>query len=335
METNAVVQLIMDYKHNTVKGDFSKKDNKEAIRLALIEANGGNPKLTLKSIRDGSSNGLFAIIEQMVDATMAEGLQGNEFVNAMVDSQTVTEGDSVDFVVDGNSTLIVSDISRGTQSIRRQRILDKTTVNVKPIPHAVKIYEELARIMAGKVDITNLSDAIDKAVAKFLLDEIYVAFAAITAADTGALFYPTAGTYDEDEVIALAEMVSAANNGAKAMIVCTLAGARQLVTGTVSEAAKQSVYDNGYALNWNGIPVTIVPQRFAAGGATFIFDDDKIYILAQGTENKPIKQVIGGESTIITGNPLSEADLTQELAIILNSVAAIVVGNKFGVYEIS
>jgi hypothetical protein len=88
-------------------------------------------------------------------------------------------------------------------------------------------------------------------------------------------------------------------------------------------------------LNWNGIPVTIVPQRFAAGGATFIFDDDKIYILAQGTENKPIKQVIGGESTIITGNPLSEADLTQELAIILNSVAAIVVGNKFGVYEIS
>lgn len=335
LEANEVVKLYIDYKHNTVKGNFDKKDNKEAIRQALIAANGGTPKLTLKSIRDGNSNELFAILEQMVDATSAEGLQGNEFVNNMVDAQVATEGDSVDFIVEGNTTLVVSDISRGSAAIRRQRIPDKTSVNLKAVPHAIKIYEELSRVMAGKVDVTALSDAIDKAVAGFLLNEIYAAFAAVTDSDIGSTFYPTAGTYDETEFLTLCEMVSASNDGAKPMIVCTLAGARQLATGTVSESAKQSLYDNGYATNFNGIPITIVPQRFVVGSETFIFPDDKIYIFAQGAENRPIKQLIAGESVIITGNPLSEADLAQELAIIFNSGVAIVVGNKFAVYEIS
>lgn len=335
METNAVVKLILDYKHNTVKGDFSKSDSREVIRQALIEANGGSEKLNLRALRDGGSNGLFAILEQLIDASAAEGLQGDEFINNMVDSQTVTEGDSVDFVVEANSTLIVSDISRGSLGIRRQRLPEKTSVNLKAIPHAVKIYDELARIMAGKVDITALSDAIDKAVVQYLRNEIYGAFADVTAADTGSLYYPTAGTYDEDELLELIEFVSAANDGAKCMLVCTLAGARQLVTATVSEAAKQSVYDNGYALNWNGVPITIVPQRFAAGGASFIFDDDKIYVMAQGAENKPIKQVLGGESYVFAGNPTDKNDLTQEITAIINSGVAIVVGNKFGVYEIS
>lgn len=335
METNAVVKLILDYKHNAVKGDFSKSDSREVIRQALIEANGGSEKLNLRALRDGGSNGLFAILEQMIDASAAEGLQGDEFVNDMVDSQTVTEGDSVDFIVEANSTLVVSDISRGSLGIRRQRLPEKTSVNLKAIPHAVKIYDELARIMAGKVDITALSDAIDKAVVQYLRNEIYGAFADVTAADTGALYYPTAGTYDEDSLLELIEFVSAANDGAKCMLVCTLAGARKLVTATVSEAAKQSVYDNGYALNWNGVPITIVPQRFAAGGASFIFDDDKIYVMAQGAENKPIKQVLGGESYVFAGNPTDKNDLTQEITAIINSGVAIVVGNKFGVYEIS
>ena len=332
LTADSVVKLAYDCRNNTLKDGLTKSEANEIIRQSLIEANGGT-KLNLKQLLKGRTE-VHEIIEKMVDATVIDGLQGNEFFANMVDQQVVTEGDSIDFVVKPNTTLIVSDIARGSQGMRRQRIVAETTINLKATPHFVKVYEELSRILAGKADITTLVDAVNSAVEKYLLDDIYGAFAAITSSDTGASYYPTAGSYDEDELVALVQLVSAANGGENCTLVCTLAGARKISTSIISDKAKDDFYNKGYAVSWNGVPVIVVPQRLTAGSDTFIFDDDKIYVIPQGID-KPIKQVIGGESIFNTGNPLDNADLTQEFTLIVQSGTAIVVGKKFGVYEIS
>ena len=331
MDAKSLVKLMVDYRNNPTTGNFSKDDNKEVIRQALIEANGGSSKLDLKSLRN-NRNELFTIIELLVDATVPEGLKGDEFFMNMVEERNLALEDKPTFVVKGNSTVVTADIARGTQGLRRQRIGERTTVTLTPTPKGIKVYEELSRILAGNADINELVDAVIDSVKKARLNEIYAAWSGVTSANTGSDFYPVAGAYDEDNLIDLIGHTEAANDGAKCMLVCTLKGARKLATGIVSESAREDYYKNGYALNWNGVAVQVVPQRHTVGTSTFIFDDDKIYVIPVGMD-KPIKQVISGDSLLVMGNPTDNADLTQEFTLITEWVTGIVTGRKFGVYE--
>jgi hypothetical protein len=331
MEIGNVVKLILDYRNNPVTGNFSKEDNKETIRQALIEANGGSSKLDLKTLLRGRTD-LFTIIETVVDRTVSEGLKGDEFFMNMVEERNLAYGDQPKFTADVNTTLVVADAARGTQGIRRQRFGEKTSVTLTPTPKVIKIYEELSRLLAGTADINDLIDAVTKAVKLRRLDDIYAAWNGITAANITVDYYPVAGAYDEDTLLDLINHVSAANDGAKCMLVCTLKGARKLSTGIISNSAREDYYKNGYAMNWNGINVQIVPQRHTVGTNTFIFDDDKVYVIPVGMD-KPVKQVASGESLLIVGNPTDNADLTQEFSLITEWVTGVFTGKKFGVYE--
>lgn len=333
MDANSVVKLMLDYKNNTVSGNFSKEDNKETIRQALIEANGGSSKLDLKALR-GGRNDLFTIIEILIDKSVDEGLKGNEFFMKMVENRNLAEGDANDFVVEEDSVLVVSDVARGTQGIRRQRIGEQTSFPLRPTVHGIKVYDELSRILAGQADINALIDKVSKAVETQMLDDIFGAWSGITSATTGADYYPVAGSYEEDALLDLVEHTSAANGGVKCILVTTLKGARKLATSMVSDSAKEAVYKNGYAGIWNGIDVQIVPQRHKVGTTTFIFDDNKVFVIPVNMD-QPIKQVTSGESLLVMGNPTDNADLTQEFTLITSWATAVITGKKFGVYEIA
>lgn len=74
-EMNDVVRLAVDgYKGSVEK--YSVKQSQDTVRQALIEANNGKTYLDYKDIRDNKCPGLFALIEQILDATTVEGLQG-------------------------------------------------------------------------------------------------------------------------------------------------------------------------------------------------------------------------------------------------------------------
>ena len=136
MDAKSLVKLMVDYRNNPTTGNFSKDDNKEVIRQALIEANGGSSKLDLKSLRN-NRNELFTIIELLVDATVPEGLNGDEFFMNMVEERNLALEDKPTFVVKGNSTVVTADIARGTQGLRRQRIGERTTVTLTPTPKGI------------------------------------------------------------------------------------------------------------------------------------------------------------------------------------------------------
>lgn len=330
MDKTNLVKLMFDYKNDTVE-KFSKAEAKEAIHKALVEANGGSTKLDIKSFRRNPE--LFEIIEEIVSRTVAEGLKGDEFFMNFVEEKNIAEGDAPEYVVKKDSTLVVADVARGTQGIRRQRIGETQSFTLKPTVKGIKVYDELTRVLAGRADINELTDAIVKAVKKRRLDDIYAAWSGLTKDSLGADYYPTAGAYSEDALLDVCNHVSAANDGAKVMLVCTLKGARKIKTETVSDAAKNDMYNGGYAAKWNGIDVMVVPQRHKVGTSEFIFDDDKIAVIPVGMD-KPIKQTIGGSDILKVGEATDNADLTIDITYLTSFATMVVTGKKFGIVEL-
>ena len=56
-----LVKLALDGYKGHVAGDYSVNDTQEALRKALVEANGGSTKLDIKALRDGSCSKVFAL----------------------------------------------------------------------------------------------------------------------------------------------------------------------------------------------------------------------------------------------------------------------------------
>ena len=328
-----LVQLMHDYHKGTVK-EYSMEDSKEVIRQALVDLNGGSTKLDMKSFRRNPA--LYDIIETLIDKEVAEGLLQNDWFTEFCEQRNLAEGDSAQFVVEENSDLVVADVARGTQGIRRQRIGERTTITVKPTPHAVKVYDELTRILAGKADINVLIDKVSTAMQKAMLDDQFAAWNKLTSDNIGSDYYPVAGSYTEEALFNLINHVSAANGGDPVMLLCTLAGARKIgTTAMLSDDTKKDFYNYGYPQKWNGIKVVAVPQRHKVGSNEFIFDDNKICVIPMNKMDKPVKQVIGGESLLIVDNPEDNTDLTQNITLINQWGTTVITGTKFGIYEMA
>lgn len=331
MDRTNLVKLILDYCHNNVQ-KYSQAEAKETIFNAIKELNGGSTKLSRKTFRRGTA--IFDLIEEVIQKEVTEGLEANDFYNALVETRNMAEGDAPEFVVKADSNLVVADVAKGTRGLRRQRIGSERTFTLTPVTHGIKVYEEMARVLAGRADISELVSAVSEAMTKRMLDDVYAAFSGITASVMDADYYPTAGTYDEDTLLDLCNHVSAANGGAKVMLVCTLRGARKIKASDGSEISKESVYNNGYATKWNGIDVQVVPQHHKVGTNEFIFDDNKIYVLPVNMD-KPIKQVISGEVILEVGTGAENADMSYDILMLSDWATMVVVGKKFGIYELA
>ena len=102
---NDIVKLAVDAYHGTTT-KYSVGESMSVLRQSMIEANGGSTVLDYKAIRDGKCNGLFTIVETILARTVVEGLQGDEYFNALVDFRNIALGDKNEFVVE-DSTLFV------------------------------------------------------------------------------------------------------------------------------------------------------------------------------------------------------------------------------------
>lgn len=331
MDTKNLVKAILDYSNNSLQ-KYSKEEARNSIYDELIAANGGSTKLTLKSFRDNKD--LYGIIEELVVQVASEGLVGAGFPADLVDQRNVAEGDSIDFQVDRGQLFAVSEVSRGNTGLRRQRVSDLTSVTVRPIMHGVKVYDELSRVLAGRVDITVLTDRVRKSISASMVDDAFAAWNKVTSGDIGSSYYPTVGSYSEAALREVIQHVSADNNGAPCYLLATLAGASAISAGEDSSDGKNSIYNNGYLQKWKGVPVVIAPQRHFAGTSTFAFNDKKIFVLPM-TMDRPIKQVIGGDAYLKVGDGTENADLSVEITCLTAWGTAVVIGNKFGIYELS
>lgn len=329
-EMNDIVKLAVDtYKGRLEK--YSKKESLNVLREALIEANGGSTKLDYKKIRDGQCNGLFALVEEILAQTIVDGLQGDEYFNSLVDFRNVALGDKNVFEVEDRNIFVISDAAEGTQGVRRQRLGGITKTSIPTSFKTVKIYEELNRVLSGQVDFNKFIDDVSKGFRKKILDDIYALWNSATADDFGgATYFPTAGAYDEDELLELVAHVEAAANGQPATIIGTKKALKKLAPAIEGAESKSDLYNMGYYGKFYGTPVVCTPQRHKTGSTEFVFDDNTISVIAG--DDKPIKCVYEGQSTVLMGDPTKNADLTQEyLYAEKYGVGIVLAGNNSGI----
>lgn len=325
-----LIKLAVDGYKGHVAGDYSVNDTQEALRKALVEANGGSTKLDIKAIRDGRCNGVFAIIEELVNVIHEEGLKGDEFFMNMVEDRNLSLGDTNKFHIERECLFAVADIAEGTQGVRRQRIEAGQDITINTQLRAIKIYEELNRVLAGRIDFNKFVDLVGKSFTKQELDATYDAFVGMFKKQKAP--YTETGSFDEDKLLELIDHVEA-STGETAVIVGTRKALRKIKTAVVSDSAKEEMYAMGHFGRFNGTELVAVKQRHKSGTDDFILDDNVLYVFAGDT--KPIKRVTEGDVTMLMGTPMSNADMSQEFLMMKRTGIAVIFDRDFGVYNLS
>jgi len=240
-----IVRVAVDAYHGNVT-KYSQGESMDLLREALVAANGGSTKLNYKNIRDGKCPELFALVEEILSRTVAEGLQNDDYFQAMVDYRNVELGDENVFVVEDDNLFTVSEAAEGTQGIRRQRLSGYHTISIPTSLKVVKIYEELNRVLAGQVDFNYFINKVGESFRRKLLDDVYSLWMKATADDFGGTdFFPAAGPYDEDAMLELVSHVEASAGGKTATIIGTKVALRNLAPAIEGAESKSDLYNMG------------------------------------------------------------------------------------------
>lgn len=333
-----IVKLGIDGYRGTVE-KYSVKESQDTLRQALIEANNGSTKLDYKAIRDGRCNGLFSIIEQILSVTVIEGLQEDDFFNEFVEYVNVAEGDQNLFVIEDNNLFVVDDVADGTQGVRRQRLGGATEIAIPTSMKMIRIYEELNRVLSGRVDFNHMINLVANSFRNRILTDIYTLWTGVVANDLGgAAYFPAValtGVYDEEALLDTIAHVEAAAGGKPATIVGTKKALRKLRESIQSDGAKDELHNYGFYGKFYGTPCVALPQRHKIGSTSFVFDDVTLTIVAG--DPKMIKFVYEGEPIVLTGDPMTNADFTHEyLYGVKYGIGLVSAGNEgLGRYEMA
>ncbi len=337
MENKEIVKLALDTMRNSVSGNFSAKEGSEVLRQAFIEMNGGSDKLTVKSFRDHPQ--LFQLIEEVMPIMIQEGLRGDELAFNMVDYRNLAEGDQNRFWTEDNSDLIVAKIADGSTSIRRQRLNVGQYINIDTEMHAIKVYEELNRLLAGRVDFNTLVDRLTRSYTRDMRNQILAAFEGVTATTTGLnATYVKTGTFSAATLRELIDHVEA-STGEKATILGTKAGLGKIVdsdanaVALTAASAKEDLYNLGYFGKFYATPMVSMRQVHKPGTDAFAINDNKIYVMAGN--DKPIKFVREGEGLMVATDAFNNADLTQEYLYGEKYGIGVIFNQKMGIYTLA
>lgn len=328
-----VVQLAVD-SYKGIPTQYSADVTSATLRQALIAANNGKDHIDKRDIRDGKCGAVFAIVEEVITKTVIDGLQGNEFFMNMVEYKNLALGDKNEFYVPDDTLFKVAEIARGTQGIRAQRLTGGSSFSVDIKTYGVKIYEEIDRVLSGRVGFTEMINRVGQSIAKQQYEEIFKTWTSLTTPTvSGSTYMPATGSYSEGALLELCEHVEV-NNDATPVIMGTREALRQVKTAEVSDEAKSDLYNIGYYGNFNGIPMIRIKQIHKTNTDEFLLPNKQLYVI--GTSTKPIKYVTEGNSFINTRSTYDNADYTSEYMVTYNAGVSIILPDKrIGVYTMS
>lgn len=334
MNVTGMVKLALDLKRGVQTFNYEDKtynrgEAVEVLRQALIDANGGSTTIDRKTLRRNKAQ-IYELIEQLTDAMIHEGLQGNEFWMNYVDYVNVALGDKNEFIAKDNSLFIVSEIADGIATPRRQRIGKSTAMTVGTSLHAIRMYDEYTRFMAGRIDWNDLVDRVSKSFDLEMWNDIYVAFNGINKDTVGlSETYVYTGTFSAEKLLEMIEHVEAAT-GESAVLIGTKKGLSKCESSHMCEEAKNNMFKNGFFGIFNGTPMVALKQIHKTGTDEFMLDDNTIYIVAGGEHF--IKFVEEGEAYIDDRDVTRYNDKTIEYFIEKRWGVALMIAGKIGKY---
>lgn len=325
---NNVLTVAIEAVRGRAMGNYTAADASDAIRNALIEMNGGSTKLSPKTFYKGTP--LYALAQELIPVIIEEGIkkENNPLFN-LVEYRNTAEGDMAEFDIEGDANFVVASVANGIQSVRRQRIVGGDCVKVPTEMKIVRVYENLGRLMAGRIDFNKFVDGVAKAYNDYIVTAAYTALAGITA-NTYNLdsTYVKSGSLDPEALLQLINHVEAAT-GKKAMIIGTKTAIRKLGAEVTYSAEQNSdLYHKGYIGKFAGTDVVALEQAHIPGTSQFALADDALWIVA--ADDKPVKVVNSGEGLLIERDPSLTADLTQEYVYGQAMGVAVICAAKLG-----
>ena len=334
MANEELVKLIVDNYHGVAVSDkFTQADVNESIREQLIALNGGSEKFGLRELMKARQNGVFDLIEEVITKTVVEGIdQSTNPLFQYMETRNLAYGDQNVFKIKDDSTFLVSNISEGNQALRRQRLKGQRRFVVNTQIKGIKIYEEITRIMAGRVDfnefITKVGEAFEMKIAEDVYKEIVSAF------DGLATPYHQTGSFDEAKLTDLITHIETAT-GKQAIILGTKSALSKItnITGANASSANEDLYNLGYYGKFHTNSIMVIPQAHKVGTDEFIMPDNRLFIIA--SDAKPIKLVHEGDTLIINSASENNQDLSMEYLMTQRYGVATVFSDKgFGEYTL-
>ena len=328
-----LVKIVLDSRANRVAGNYSVDDSMEVLQKALVEANNGSTKLDYKKIRDGECKGLFSIVETIITKVVVEGLPESCPLFDFVESRNIKDGDTNIFVIKDNCVFVVADIAHGTQGLRRQRLTGGEEYTVKTRLKGIKIYEELRRVLAGRIDFNELIDKVAEAFQRQIREDMYEAVVGAFENTVAPYTNAVAGSFDEATLVEIIDHVEAAT-GMKAKILGSKQAVRKItgVRGADANSAKEDLYSMGYFGHFYTTPIIVMENGHKPGTTEFILKDD-LYIVAG--DDKFIKFVTEGETLIIPGETFHNSDLSQEYLMAMGYGVRAEIASVIGCYRLS
>ena len=307
---NKILTVAVDAVRGRAMGNYTATETSDSLRNAFIEMNGGSTKISPKTFYKGTP--LYALVQELIPVIIEEGIKAerNPLFN-LVEYRNIAEGDLAEFDIEGDANFVVASVANGIQGVRRQRIVGGDTVKVPTEMKIVRVYENLGRLLAGRIDFNKFVDGVAKAFNEYIVSAAYAALAGITA-NTYNLnsTYVKSGSMDAEALLELVNHVEAAT-GKKAAIIGTKTAVRKLGSEVTYSAEQNSdLYNKGYIGKFAGTDVIALEQAHIPGTSDFALADDALFVIA--ADDKPVKVVNEGEGLLIDRDPSANADLTQE-----------------------
>lgn len=330
-DKNAIIKLGVDICKNQVNTEFAsanREEQMETLRKALVEANGGSTKLSYKTMRNNVE--LFEIIETILEMNDVQGFEDNDFFEQFVEYRNIALGDENYFYIEDNTLFTVNTTAEGIGSTLRQRINKGESKTIPTVLHTIETYEELNRLLAGRINIVEFVDKIRRSFMHKRLDTIYTTFY------NGISGLPAAfgktGTYAEADLQDLIAHVEASTGG-NAIIVGTKKALSKVTTAVISESAKERYNQAGFYGVFNGTPMMAIKQSHKVGTHEFAISDNDLWIVT--ANDKPIKFVTEGDAIFEQGQATNNADRTVDILAGERYGVAIVLNQLYGQYRIS
>lgn len=330
-DKNAIIKLGVDICKNQVNTEFAsanREEQMETLRKALVEANGGSTKLSYKTMRNNVE--LFEIIETILEMNDVQGFEDNDFFEQFVEYRNIALGDENYFYIEDNTLFTVNTTAEGIGSTLRQRINKGESKTIPTVLHTIETYEELNRLLAGRINIVEFVDKIRRSFMHKRMDTIYTTFY------NGISGLPAAfgktGSYSESDLQDLIAHVEASTGGS-AIIVGTKKALGKVTSAVVSESARERYNQAGFYGIFNGTPMMAIKQSHKVGTHEFAISDNDLWIVT--ANDKPIKFVTEGDAIFEQGQATNNADRTVDILAGERYGVAIVLNQLYGQYRIS
>ena len=297
-------------------GETGEDMIRNAINKAFGNINLNDANAVKRAIAYGKVD--FEIINELIDTAINLSAEENSELWNFVDFKSGALGDKNEFYVEGNDLLRVDVVTRGTQGVRRQRMLSKK-FSIETATKAIKIYDEISRISSGRINWAKFVEKVGKSFDNDRFNAVATAFGNITASGT----YAKGGaSFNESDMIDLLTTVE--NDGNKPKIFGSLQALRNLSMAMTGETIKDDYYNFGFQGKFNGY------DCFRISGKNI--PTNKLFVV--GAEDKFVKMFDEGDTITIAHNFTETADMTQELLVEKTYGVEVVMASKVGVYTI-